>query len=275
MQPMAAMDASQANIYDRPEDYDLEHAQDDEDLSFYNALLRRLAPSRVLEMACGSARVTEALARALPSARIVGIDSSDEMLARGRARLATHGAEDAGRVSLHRADMRSWTADETFDVVIIPCCSVSHLLTLPDRVATWRNARTLLKPGGAFVVDVQMPNLASLADSQRSPRRAVLQWDIDAFMRSERTRLVRCTATMYEPQHQRAHTRFFYDRFESTDSSERFVTNFESHVYFPSEVELLFLSTGFERLEQYGDYAGRRLDHTSPYLITVGFTPPT
>ncbi len=265
------MDASHADIYDRPEDYDLEHAQDDEDLRFYSSLLRRLEPARVLEMACGSGRVTVALTDALPSTRIIGIDASDEMLEQGRTRLAKRG-DSRDRVSLLHADMRTWTSDEPFDVVIIPCCSVSHLLTLPDRLATWRNARALLKPGGALVVDVQMPNMASLADSQRSPRRAIVQWDVDAFMRSKGTRLVRCTATMYEPQDQRAHTRFFYDRFEAPESSERFVTNFESHVYFPSEVELLFMTTGFERLEQYGDYSGKPPDHTSPYLITVGFT---
>ena len=39
---------------------------------------------------------------------------------------------------------------ESFDAVVIACCSVSHLLTLDDRRRTWATAFTLLRPGGVF-----------------------------------------------------------------------------------------------------------------------------
>ncbi len=45
-------------IYQRPDDYDLEHTGDDQDVRFYCRLASRLAPSRVLELGCGSGRVT-------------------------------------------------------------------------------------------------------------------------------------------------------------------------------------------------------------------------
>ena len=40
------------------------------------------------------------------------------------------------------------------------------------------------------------------------------------------------------------------------------VTNFASHVYFASELELLFLSAGFEIAHQYGDYRFVPCDRT-------------
>jgi hypothetical protein len=58
--------------------------------------------------------------------------------------------------------------------------------------------------------------------------------------------LLRCTATTYEPDQQRADVRLLYDRFEQRALAERLVTHFASHTYFPAELELLFLSAGFE-----------------------------
>jgi hypothetical protein len=54
-------------IYQRPDDYDLEHACAADDLRFYAHVLRRLHPVRVLELACGSGRVLAGLTAALPT----------------------------------------------------------------------------------------------------------------------------------------------------------------------------------------------------------------
>ena len=49
-------------IYQRPADYELEHEGNADDVEFFVALARRLKPKRVLEVACGSGRVTQPLA---------------------------------------------------------------------------------------------------------------------------------------------------------------------------------------------------------------------
>ncbi len=173
--------------------------------------------------------------------------------------------------------MRDWSGTgDAFDAVIIPCCSVSHLLTLDDRRRTWANAFRLLRPGGVFILDVRVPDLATLAEAQRVRPRAFVDLDIDATRRStgkEQARLVRCTATTYEPHLQRADVRLLYDRFDQRALAERLVTDFASHVYFPAELELLFLSAGFEILEQYGDYRCVPVDRTSPFVVTVARRP--
>jgi hypothetical protein len=122
-----------------------------------------------------------------------------------------------------------------------------------------------------FILDVRAPDLATLAESQRVRPRAFVDLDIDATRRSpgEQARLVRCTATSYEPQLQRANVRLIYDRFDQHALAERLVTDFPSHVYFPSELELLFVSAGFEIARQYGDYRFVPCDRTSQYVVTV------
>jgi ubiquinone/menaquinone biosynthesis C-methylase UbiE len=78
------------------------------DARFFARLLGRVRPRRVLEMACGSGRVILRLAAALPTAEIVGVDSSIEMLARTAS---VHDAAESSvreRVSFVNGDMRDW-----------------------------------------------------------------------------------------------------------------------------------------------------------------------
>ena len=89
----------------------------------------------------------------------------------------------------------------------------------------------------------------------------------------EEARLLRCTATTYEPHLQRADVRLLYDRFDQRALADRLVTDFASHIYFPAELELLFVSAGFEIAHQYGDYRFVPFDRTSQYVVTVARRP--
>src|SRR5262249_39765141 len=124
-----------SEIYARPDVYDMEHEGDgNQDAHFFARLLARERPRRVLELACGTGRVTFTLAGRLSRAEIVGVDSSSEML--GAAAAARDAAESSvrQRVSFVKGDMRDWRGSrDAFDAIVIACCSVSHLLTLDDR----------------------------------------------------------------------------------------------------------------------------------------------
>ena len=64
-----------------------------------------------------------------------------------------------------------------------------------------------------------------------------------------------------------------YDRFDQRVLAERLVADFASHVYFPAELELLFVSAGFEIAQQYGDYRFVPRDRTSQYVVTGARRP--
>jgi SAM-dependent methyltransferase len=264
-----------APIYKRPGDYDLEHEGDEEDIGFYRRLLTRLRPRRVLELACGSGRVTLPLAElaATQGIEIVGVELADEMLA-AAVETREAAAPDVQRaLTLRRGDMRTWRTDEPFDLVIAPCSSLCHLLTLTDRLAAWRTAWLALAPGGRFVADIAMPNLAAYADSCQTPPRALVEIDLDTSPPDGSARLVRYKTTRYLAHEQRAQVRFLYDRFTVDDPVDRYVSDFESHVYFPCELQLLFLHTGFEVEETFGSYFERPLRPTSREMLIIGRRP--
>jgi SAM-dependent methyltransferase len=260
------------SIYERPEQYDLEHQGDDADVQFYLDLARKLRPGRVLELACGSGRVTLPLAElgATQGFDVVGLETSPEMLGQAKTKAASLPGPVQDRLRLVQGDMRSWRDGDGFDLIVVPCASLAHMLSLDDQLSTWRTAHANLVAGGRFVADVPMPDLATLAQSMQTPPRALLELDIDNAAPETGERLIRFKATTYLPHEQRARIHFLYDRFEAQAPAERTVSDFESHVYFPRELALLFLCAGFVVEATFGDYRFGRLRAGSAQIIVVG-----
>jgi ubiquinone/menaquinone biosynthesis C-methylase UbiE len=101
-----------------------------------------LGPRRVLETAAGTGIVTEALARALPDSDIVATDLNQAMLdvAAGRVR--------SPNVRFQPADAQALPfSDGEFDLVL----SQFGVMFFPDRIAAYREARRVLRPGGRFL----------------------------------------------------------------------------------------------------------------------------
>lgn len=262
-------------IYSTPDRYDLEHSTAEPDVAFFRSLLRDRRPARVLELACGNGRVTLPLAQELSQwkGHITGLDSNLQMLDAGRKKAFE---TDKCHVTWVAGDMRTWLADERFELVVCPCSSLSHLLKLEDQIATWRTAWKNLSPGGCFVVAEQMANLPVLAESQQSPPRAVLEIDSDTSRSNgrEAERLVRYRATRYFAHEQRASVRFLYDRLrDESEVAERFLSDYESHIFYPRELQLLFLLTGFSIEFIFGSYDRAPLRPSSAVMVVAGRKP--
>jgi trans-aconitate methyltransferase len=259
-------------IYDLPEKYDLEHAGREPDLSFYVSLVQRWRARRILELGCGTGRVTIPIAASLRNnALIVGLDEAGAMLKAARKKAA----KISKRVRWVKADLRSWRDKERFDLIIAPGGTLSHLLTMEDQMNTWKTALANLEPGGRFVVEVGVPELAVLAESLQNPRRTILEIDHDTTrpMKSKRRRLLRYKAVNYDAPEQRASVRYLYDEFVNEKSARRFLSDYEQHVYYPRELELLFRMTGFAIESVWGDYTHSAMKNSSRQMVMVGVNP--
>src|SRR5579862_5739175 len=144
-----------SDIYKHPAEYNLEHLGDDEDIAFYVSLVRSLRPRRVMELGCGTGRITLPLAEqgAREGFEVVGLDSQPQMLESARKRLAEAALEIRRCAQFIEGDMRTYSADSRFDAIIIPCSSMSHVLELEDQIAIFKRARANLNPGGRFIVE--------------------------------------------------------------------------------------------------------------------------
>jgi ubiquinone/menaquinone biosynthesis C-methylase UbiE len=105
------------------------------------------APAQVLETAAGTGVVTRALAPLLDKgAHYVVSDLNEPMLEKAASR---QGADE--RIVWQRADaLHLPFDDESFDAV---CCQFG-VMFFPDRIAGYREALRVLKPGGRFLFNV-------------------------------------------------------------------------------------------------------------------------
>jgi len=263
------------DLYRRPDEYDLEHVGDEEDVVFYVGLAKRLRPRSVLELACGTGRITVPLAEegARSGFSVVGLDSEANMLKQARDKARQIPAAARKGLKLVHGDMRQWHGAEPFDLIVVPCASIAHFLDLDEQLEVWRRAFQNLAPGGRFVVETVMPNFSAYADSFSNPPRTLVEIDRDVTDKPRNIRLIRRKTVNYVPNEQRAQIRFLYEKYHRKSLVECYIDDFESHVYFPRELRLLFLHTGFAIEDVFGDYNRRPLRASSQMMIMIGRKP--
>jgi trans-aconitate 2-methyltransferase len=102
------------------------------------------AIERVADLGCGPGNSTELLANRFPRAAILGLDSSDDMLAKARLRLP--------RVTFEKADVAQWRGSAPFDLIF----ANAVLQWIPGHIALMVRLVSQLAPGGCLAV--QMPD---------------------------------------------------------------------------------------------------------------------
>jgi SAM-dependent methyltransferase len=147
--------------------YDWENARTlgRRDVAFWRRVAAE-ARGPVLELGCGTGRVSAPLARA--GVRLVGIDRSASMLARFRSRrqaalMPRHSRRPAtaGSLALVRGDIRALPFDaRRFSMVLAPYGVLQSLLGDRDLVATLESVHRVLARGGTFGIDLvpDVPN---------------------------------------------------------------------------------------------------------------------
>jgi SAM-dependent methyltransferase len=114
------------------------------DVAFYGGLARE-ADGPVVELAVGDGRVAVPVALAT-GRRVVGVDSSPAMLARGRVRARAAGV----LLDLRHGDMRELRLDEPAALIYCPFRALLHLPSWADRRLVFERVAASLRPGGRF-----------------------------------------------------------------------------------------------------------------------------
>ena len=122
-------------------------------------------PRTIVDLGCGAGNVTKLLGERWPDARIVGVDSSSDML--GEARSAMRNDR---RYAFVAADLEQWRPDAPVDLVY----SNAALHWLPHHAALFARVAAMVAQGGMLAV--QMPDnfrapshtlVADIATSER------------------------------------------------------------------------------------------------------------
>jgi SAM-dependent methyltransferase len=235
--------------------YDWENAQTlgKRDVPFWRRLARGsldkwpLAARRVLELGCGTGRVTFPLAR--DGVRIVGIDRSAEMLHRAWRRKRR--LRKPQSIHLVRGDIRHLPfANATFPLVIAPYGIVQSLLREKDLAATLEAVHGALARGGLFGLEL----VADLPAWREYANKVTL--------RGHRPNGARITLTESVRQDRRRKLTLFDQTYEErlgrTVTRKTFTLTFRTLTVHQMAARLQ--KTGFHAITLLGDYQGSPWD---------------
>lgn len=249
------MPYNMGEYYEHASDYDLEYqSQSEQDIPFWCELVMRYIPQHVLELACGSGRIGLELLHSPGSFQLEGLDISSEMLSAYRRKLAREPEAIQQRVKLHEADMTDYQLEQKglFDLIFLPFNSIAHLYEIEQQLDTFKNTYDHLAPSGRFVVDTFLPDIDYLSDALNRPSNVYLEDEIESGD-NEFTMLL-YSSRKYDTFEQLQHIIWTHEKFFETGENERYLTKLDMHVFFPRELQLLFLATGFSIEAIYGGY---------------------
>jgi SAM-dependent methyltransferase len=204
---------------------------------------------RVLEMACGSGRLTIPIAQS--GIEIVGADLSKSMLETARAKAVRAGVD----LEFFAADMRSFDLPGKFSTILIPGNSLLHLFTLEDLRQCFRSVRRHLAPNGRLVFDISKWDLLMLArdPSQRYPVLTVKDITIEE-------------TAIYDAAEQ---IRRFVWYCSKPGARDFRVIEYSLRVIFPQELLLLLDAAGFQVDARYGEFTREPFTSASPRQVCV------
>lgn len=240
--------------------YDIENADLVEDLSVYYSLAAQQGDP-ILDVGCGTGRVAFALARR--GYRVVGIDTSEAMLARARDKLARQ-PFDGDLVELREADVTQLALSGRFRLAIFAYNGFMHLLDQKDQLAALHAIRRHLTDDGALALDLPNPVEAYAAQDEVGLAVERVFEDPatgDTIMQQSTTRLDRARQLM--------HVTWVYDRIVSNGSVTRTLVPVVLRYTFLSEMMLMLEAAGLALRDVYGDYNFGPYDETSPRMLVV------
>ncbi len=236
--------------------YDLCWSSLAEDIEFYKKRIG--GPGRLLDLMCGTGRVTLAFARA--GWTVVGIDESEGMLRLARSKLGAAPEQVRRRVRFLQSDLTGFRAPGLFGAALIPVNSFPLILSRRARLQSLRNVHRHLARSGKLLMQVDTPRSyesarvgAPLVSVHRLDRGR--RW----YVRSLSERFIRSDIVRGITKH------LIVDRFGRVQRGA--TTETRTRVLPLAEVVRELREAGFSDSPPFGDYSGRRLRSNSSFAV--------
>ena len=233
-----------------------------QDIAFYRSAAREHRDP-VLELGCGTGRVTMALAE--DGYRVTGLDNSERMLERAAQKRAALVTEARERVHFVQGDMTGFDLGEKFRLTIIPFRSFQHLIEVHQQVDCLMCVRKHLAPRGWLIVDFFQTDARRMHDPMFHEEQLVAEYEMTA---GRRVRLTERIVAFHRAE-QRNDVEMIYGVTHPDGRKERLVLAWTLRYFFRYEVEHLLARCGFRVSTVYGNFDRSPLRGDSPEMIFV------
>ncbi|MCL6599664.1 MAG: class I SAM-dependent methyltransferase [Alicyclobacillus macrosporangiidus] len=241
--------------YRDPVTYDSEYGKVGLELPFFEGLARETG-GPILELACGTGRVTIPLAQR--GFDVTGVDITPQMLERAKQKAA----EKAVRVNWILGDCRHLRLDKQFGLVFMTGNAFQAFLDRKSQEDMLQRVHEHLREDGLFAFETRNPNLMHLFHDEADK-------EVSRFTDERGYEVTVWGSERYDPVTQIQHC-ITYRRW--TDSSGVTVTRqtrIDLRYVFPQELEALLHYNGFTLLRRYGYFDKRPFDTDSPLMVCV------
>ena len=249
------------NEFDFAEYYDFDHSFTF-DIDFYLDYARQCG-SPILELACGTGRLTIPLAQA--GLTIHGLDISHNMLAICRQKVGEQRLDD--RVHLSHADMADFDLPQKeFALTFIALRSFMLLLTQAEQRACLQHVFDHLRPGGLLIVDLIAPDLEVLA--QKPDREFVTR---RTFALSGGYHVIRKVRLLeHDRLKQVRRFEFLFGEYDVTGELVRgHRLPMSTRYTFRYEMQLLLEAAGFEITDLFRDFEKNPYDGSGELIVVA------
>jgi len=207
---------------------------------FVHKLLQNYAPSTksILELGCGTG--VHAFLLAKEGYQVHAVDLSQQMLQQATDRLSHLPTELASRLEFSPGDIRTIQLNQQFDAVISLFHVISYQTSNEDLLAAFATVKSHLKPGGVFIFDCWYgPAVLSDRPVVRIKR-----------LEDEEISAIRIANPVMYPNENLVDVNYqVLIKQKNTNTVEELQELHKMRYLFKPEINLLFLQSGFEYVE--------------------------
>ncbi|MFP2996298.1 class I SAM-dependent methyltransferase [Spongiivirga sp. MCCC 1A20706] len=224
-----------------------------DDLNFYKRWLPKNKEARILELCCGTGRLTIPIAK--DGFNITGVDITFSMLETAKAKAVEAGLE----IEFIQEDIRTLNLSEQYDLIFIPFNSIHHLYKNEDLFKTLAVVKDHLKENGTFILDCFNPNIQFMVEGEKQ-QRVVTKYKTD-----DGREIMIQEIMKYESASQINRIEWHYFINGEFDS----VQSLDMRMFYPQELDSYLKLNGFTIVKKFGSFEEELFHDNSEKQIVV------
>lgn len=223
------------------------------DLQFYKKWLPQNKNAKILELCCGTGRLTIPIAK--DGYHISGVDYTPSMLKQAKIKAFEAGLE----INFIEADIRTLNLQEKFDLIFIPFNSIHHLYKNEDLFKALKSVENHLKKGGLFLLDCFNPNIQYIVESEKE------QKVIAEYTTNDGREVLIKQIMHYENATQMNRIEWHY----FINGEFHSIQNLDMRLFFPQELDSYLEWAGFKIIHKFGGFEEETFGDNSEKQIYV------
>ncbi len=235
-----------ANIYDGMN-------TDLTDLVFYKRWLPKNKDASILELCCGTGRLTLPIAK--EGFKITGVDYTTSMLKKAKDKASKENIA----IDFIEADIRTLDLSKKYDFIFIPFNSIHHLYENKDLFKALSVVKKHLKKSGLFILDCFNPNIKLMVEGEKNLKKVI------QYTTQDGRKILIKEIMLYEDKTQINRIEWHYFINGKFDSIQKL----DMRMFFPKELDEYLKWNGFIINNKFGNFDEKAFDTNSEKQIFV------